>query len=81
MNYSVLSRFQWICLDANILEKMLRKTEEKIVLVEGGELIRVVRNGKMSCEMACRMEGESGQGNHWCHGWTSLVYQHLQSEG
>ena len=29
MNYSVLSRFQWIRLDANILEAMLRKTEEK----------------------------------------------------
>ena len=34
MNYSVLSRFQWIRLDANILETMPRKTEEeKIVLV------------------------------------------------
>ena len=29
MNYSVLSCFQWIRLDADILEMMLRKTEEK----------------------------------------------------
>ena len=29
MNYSVLSRFQWIRVDANILETMLRKAEEK----------------------------------------------------
>ena len=29
MNYSALSRFQWIRLDANILEMMPRKTEEK----------------------------------------------------
>ena len=34
INYSVLSRFQWIRLDANILETMPRKTEEeKIILV------------------------------------------------
>ena len=34
MNYSVLSRLQWIRLDTNILETMPRKTEEKkIVLV------------------------------------------------
>ena len=33
-DYSILSHFQWICMDANILETMLRKTEEKkIVLV------------------------------------------------
>ena len=29
MNYSMLSRLQWIHLDANILETILRKTEEK----------------------------------------------------
>ena len=29
MNYSVLSLFQWIRLDANILETMSRKMEEK----------------------------------------------------
>ena len=34
MNYSVLSCFQWICVDANIFEMMPRKREEKkIVLV------------------------------------------------
>ena len=34
MNYSMLSQFQWICLDANILETMSRKTwEKKICLV------------------------------------------------
>ena len=29
MNYSVFGRFQWIRMNANILEMMLRKTEEK----------------------------------------------------
>ena len=34
MTYSVLSHLQWIHLDANTLEKMPRKTEEKkIVLI------------------------------------------------
>ena len=34
MNYSDLSRFQWIRVDANVLETMPRKTKEKkIVLV------------------------------------------------
>ena len=33
MNYSVFTRFQWIRLDANILEIMLKKTREKIVLI------------------------------------------------
>ena len=29
MNYSILNRFQWIRLDANILETMPRNTREK----------------------------------------------------
>ena len=29
MNYSILSHFQWICVDANILETMPMKMEEK----------------------------------------------------
>ena len=32
MNYSILSCFQWIHVDANILEMMLRKTEEKKII-------------------------------------------------
>ena len=32
LEYSVLGHFQWIRLDANILEKMLRKTEEKEIV-------------------------------------------------
>ena len=33
MNYSVLSHFQWIRVDANILETMPRKTEEKKIIL------------------------------------------------
>ena len=33
MNYSVFSRFQWIRVDANILETMPRKTEEKKIIL------------------------------------------------
>ena len=32
MNYSVFGRFQWICLDATILEMMPDKTEEKKIV-------------------------------------------------
>ena len=32
MNYSIFSRFQWIRMDANILEMMQRKTEEKNIV-------------------------------------------------
>ena len=32
-NYSVLHRLQWICLDANILETMPRKTGEKRIIL------------------------------------------------
>ena len=32
MKYSVLSHFQWLCVDGNILETMLRKTEEKKIV-------------------------------------------------
>ena len=32
MNFSVLSCFQWIRIDANILETMPRKTEEKKIV-------------------------------------------------
>ena len=42
MNYSVLSRFQWIHVDANILEKMPRKTE-KFVLVRVDKVIFKLR--------------------------------------
>lgn len=32
MNYSLLSRLQWICFDANILETMSRKMGEKEIV-------------------------------------------------
>ena len=32
MNYSVFGRFQWIRVDADILETMPRKTEEKKIV-------------------------------------------------
>ena len=32
MNYSIFGRFQWICVDANILETMPRKTEENKIV-------------------------------------------------
>ena len=33
MNYSVFGRFQWIRVDANILETMTRKTEKKKIVL------------------------------------------------
>ena len=61
MNYSILSRFQWIRWDANILEMMQRKTDEKkIVLVHVDKAqnpatpVQLVRT-----EEASRMSGET----------------------
>ena len=41
MNYSVLSRFQWIRLDANILETMPRKKDEKEIVLLSVDMAQV----------------------------------------
>ena len=56
MNYSVFGRFQWIYMDANILETMPRKTEKKkIVFVSGRPLRRFLKKVRFQALRFLRM--------------------------